>query len=110
MTSREQVPATGREPVPPHAPGAGAPVLLLVAFALGLASWIATQHLARRLGAGPALGPWLYKAPPAAASWWRAGAVLFAGAALALALVLRARDGPSRRWWLAIGFVGAVGA
>jgi type IV secretion system protein VirD4 len=93
-----------------HAPGSSAPVLLLLAFALGLASWIATQHLARRLGSGPALGPWLYRAAPAAASWWRAGAVLFAGAALALALVLRTRDGPSRRWWMVVGFVGVVGA
>jgi type IV secretion system protein VirD4 len=110
MTSREQVSGAGREPAPRHAPDSSAPVFLLVAFDLVLASWIATQHLARRLGAGLALGPWLYQAVPAAASWWRAVAVLFAGGALALALVLRARGGPYRRWWMAVAVVGMVGA
>lgn len=81
-----------------RAPGASASVLVLAALDLVLASWIATEHLAWRLGAGPALGSWLYRAPPALAPWWRAGAVLIAGGTLAFTLVLRARYDSYRRW------------
>lgn len=110
MTGREQSSAVTRERLPQHAPGPTGPVLLLVGADIVLAAWIATQHLAHRLSAGPALGPWLYQSPPAAGPWWRAGAVLLAGGAFALALTLRTGDGPLRRWWVAVTLTGLVGA
>lgn len=108
--SRGPVTGAVRDRVPQHAPGSSAPVLLLIALDLVLAAWVTTQYLARRLSASPALGPWLNGAPPPAARWWRAGAVLLAGGALALALVVRARRGSYRRWWLALGLAGVLAA
>ena len=82
----------------------------MVAINLLLASWIATQHLARHLNAGAALGPALHVASPVDAPWWRTAAVLVGGGAVALALALRASAPPCRRWWPSVALAGAIAA
>lgn len=89
------------------------PLLVALVADIVLAAWGATQFLASRLGYQPTLGAWLYVASPHAKPWWRAMAVLIAGAGVVGGLVLRTTTGPFRRWTRTIVVVAclvAVGA
>lgn len=99
MTPRRELPGTPAA-VSPRRPSAALPsskptVVLLLAC-LVFAAWVGTQVVAFRLGYQRNLGPWAYAPPPEAVRWWRAGAVLLAGAALVTMLRGRAqRFGPA---------------
>lgn len=108
MTQSREL-STAVPAVSPRPPGAALPsskpTAMLLLGCLVFAAWIGTQVVAFRLGYQRNLGSWIYAPPPEAVRWWRAGAVLLAGAALVAMLRWRRRRfGPA----VALAFMAAA--